>query len=366
MKVFANMWDSGGVQSTSQVSRMVCAYEDIDNSCSGNKNECTRPDSDIFHICPFGFQKPLNSEIASSTWDASCSANMRSVPMILLHEMTHVTDIGAAVRGTLGIIDLASGAYACFQLDDDGKGDNAQNYAWLAGDAYWSRKCDVSLSDAVASIKAVREDEGPMTFDSIGSPECYGTSEFEQPEAAAAIHDFCGNYSDSIIIVPLVSFGNVTLPEGRSRALGIDNGGVLVNNGANKLWMDVHFAESSCYGNFPFDQTKCKAQLGSILNGCNTAGLYPKTGGWIKPTMSCAVYCLLATGADDPTPLYVQAMDGNMGDWTCEDTDTMGIDHGHDNTCTCYYSLQSSMTDTFDKPDGGCSTIPSNTNPTDE
>lgn len=36
-------------------------------------------------------------------------------------------------RGGLAIIDEASGAYKCFKLSDDDKGDNAQNYAWLAG-----------------------------------------------------------------------------------------------------------------------------------------------------------------------------------------------------------------------------------------
>lgn len=33
----------------------------------------------------------------------------------------------------MGIIDDAAGAYDCFQLSDDDKSDNAQNYAWLAG-----------------------------------------------------------------------------------------------------------------------------------------------------------------------------------------------------------------------------------------
>ena len=36
-------------------------------------------------------------------------------------------------RGGIAIIDEASGAYDCFALDNDDKGDNAQNYAWLAG-----------------------------------------------------------------------------------------------------------------------------------------------------------------------------------------------------------------------------------------
>ena len=36
-------------------------------------------------------------------------------------------------RGGIAIVDEKSGAYDCFKLDDDDKGDNAQNYAWLAG-----------------------------------------------------------------------------------------------------------------------------------------------------------------------------------------------------------------------------------------
>ena len=43
-------------------------------------------------------------------------------------------------RGSLAIVDEAAGAYDCFKLDDDSKGDNAQNYAWLAGVSKYYRR----------------------------------------------------------------------------------------------------------------------------------------------------------------------------------------------------------------------------------
>ena len=36
-------------------------------------------------------------------------------------------------RGSIAIVDEASGAYDCLLLDEGLKGDNAENYAWLAG-----------------------------------------------------------------------------------------------------------------------------------------------------------------------------------------------------------------------------------------
>jgi len=57
--------------------------------------------------------------------------------------------------------------------------------------------------------------------------------------------------------------------------------------------------------------------------------------------------------------MYIQAVDGDMGDWICTDTDTSGLDPGSplDGTCTCWYSGQASVTDVFAKPSGGCSTV---------
>lgn len=92
-------------------------------------------------------------------------------------------------------------------------------------------------------------------------------------------------------------FGTGLTSDGRGKALGVNNGGTPVNNGANALWVDVSFSEDSCTGNFQFDSSTCQTQLETILNGCNTGGLYPKTGGWIEE--NCAVYRLIATESED-------------------------------------------------------------------
>ena len=48
---------------------------------------------------------------------------------------TRIVSLTNFRRGSMEIIDEkpGSGAYDCFKLTDDDKGDNAQNYAWLAG-----------------------------------------------------------------------------------------------------------------------------------------------------------------------------------------------------------------------------------------
>lgn len=77
---------------------------------------------------------------------------MRSLSMSLLHEMTHYNAIGGAARGTMAIIDIVPGAYECFKLDTDAKGDNAQNYAWFAGEAWFSHSCKKTFLDPVPGI----------------------------------------------------------------------------------------------------------------------------------------------------------------------------------------------------------------------
>lgn len=44
-------------------------------------------------------------------------------------------------RGGFKTDDLAAGAYNCFKLSDEDKGENAQNYAWLAGVRKIDDKC---------------------------------------------------------------------------------------------------------------------------------------------------------------------------------------------------------------------------------
>jgi hypothetical protein len=152
--VFANMWDKNSGQATTQVSQMVCDKEDFDNYCGPNPtaNAYTRDQTGRFHICPKGLRKKLNVGKQCSDLDPSCSKEMRTLPMVLLHEMTHYTEIGEAATG-IRIVDEASGAYACFKLKSSEKADNAQNYAWIAGEAYWGNFCDKTFQDPAPGVQ---------------------------------------------------------------------------------------------------------------------------------------------------------------------------------------------------------------------
>lgn len=152
--IFSNMWNSTTGQAATPVSLMVCDYEDFDNFCNQNINAYTNGDTGRFHICPKGFSLPMNSDIQCQNLDASCSKKMRSLSMSLLHEMTHFNRIGADARGSMGIVDVdnGKGAYDCFMLNTDDKSDNAQNYAWFAGEAYWTRECIKRFDDPAPGI----------------------------------------------------------------------------------------------------------------------------------------------------------------------------------------------------------------------
>jgi hypothetical protein len=74
--------------------------------------------------------------------------------MTLLHEMTHADQIGAEGRENQAIFDVgAKGAYDCFMLADKDKPDNAQNYAWFAGEAYWSNFCSKTFEDPKPGVQ---------------------------------------------------------------------------------------------------------------------------------------------------------------------------------------------------------------------
>jgi len=231
-------------------------------------------------------------------------------------------------------------------------------------EAYWSKTCSKTFKDPAKGIKAIGEDEAPPNTNGFGSPQCIGPVEFHQEEADAAIGKFCSDQRwQETVIVPLVSFGNGKTSDGRGKVLSIEDS-FPVNNGANQLWMDVSFAEVGCTGMFQFDTGACETQLRTILNGCDTAGLFPKHGGWIQDT--CAVYRLMATGANDLDPMFIRsAVQEMVGDFTCTDTDTsaLGPNSSLVGTCTCWYSGMPSVTDVFDKPDGGCSKVDKNSNP---
>lgn len=106
-----------------------------------------------FHICQRGLDKKLNSEILCDDLDASCSLKMRSLSMIMLHEWTHYDKIGSAALNEMTVEDYARGAYDCFKLEDDDKGENAQNYAWFAGEIHWGMYCPKTFEDPKEGIQ---------------------------------------------------------------------------------------------------------------------------------------------------------------------------------------------------------------------
>lgn len=140
---------------TTQVGQMICDREDFNNFCTSGVNAYTQPETGRFHDCARGMSKPLNSGILCDDLDASCSLKMRSLPMTVLHEMTHYNRIGEDARGGFRILDVEKGrgAHECFVLDTDQKGDNAQNYAWFAGEAYWSNYCGKTFEDPASGIQ---------------------------------------------------------------------------------------------------------------------------------------------------------------------------------------------------------------------
>lgn len=139
------MYDDEAGEAAEPVGKMVCNREDFKDFCTSTRRAYTMEDEGEFHICLLGMESKLNAEISCDDLDASCSLKMRSLPMTLLHDMTHYNSIGAAARGSKTIIDVrkqggkgavVSGAYHCSQLGSEDKTDNVQSYAWFAGEAY--------------------------------------------------------------------------------------------------------------------------------------------------------------------------------------------------------------------------------------
>lgn len=191
-----------------------------------------------------------------------------------------------------------------------------------------------------------------------------GQVQFHQEEADAAIVKFCGNLDwKGTVVVPQVSIGSQMTSDGRHKSYQIQ-AHFPVNNGADNLWLDIYFAQDSCIGSFEFDQNQCLTHMRSVLNGCNTAGLFPKYGGLIRD--SCAVYRISASATGNPDPTFLLSNYPKiLGDFTCTDTDVsvLGPSSPLAGTCTCWYSGVQSVTDVFDRPAGGCSAVESSSNP---
>ena len=192
--------------------------------------------------------------------------------------------------------------------------------------------------------------------------------QFHQAEADAGIVRFCSDPKwQNVVIVPPVGMGNHKTAQGKRKVTQI-TGTVAINLDSNgkpldHLWLYIFFAESRCMGSFTFSQDDCLRNFRSILNNCDTSGLFPKHGGIIQDV--CSVYRMTARPAGGPSPFFMLGSDPRTaGVFTCNDTDVSALpDSPLNGTCTCWYSGMDSVTAVFNKPEGGCSAVQSTSNP---
>lgn len=181
--------------------------------------------------------------------------------------------------------------------------------------------------------KAPKSDSAPPPppANGIPAPKCAGTPTgtgevaFSQADADAAITTFCSNRDYwGKVLTPAVSFGTGQTNDGRGKVLGMSDP-FKVNGGADNLWLGLSFAEDECQGMFQFDQgtnddeklAHCVDRFRTVLNGCNTEGLFPKYGGELREV--CAVYRMTGRRADQTDPLALKSS-GDLGAFTCENT----------------------------------------------
>ena len=185
-----------------------------------------------------------------------------------------------------------------------------------------------------------------------------GQTQFHQEEADAAIIKFCGdsNWQKWVVVPAIIISNRRVTSDGRPQWLQV-HANYTINGGADNLWLYVYFAQSSCTaaGKFQFNKSDCLTQMRTVLNGCDTSGLFPKHGG--VSVDKCAVYRLSASPAGDPKPFFLRSddygePDGMLGQFGCTDTSSLLGE-----TCTCWFSGMKSVTAVFDKPAGGCSVL---------
>ncbi|KAJ4370016.1 hypothetical protein N0V83_005780 [Neocucurbitaria cava] len=149
-KTFENMINRNTGVAGPNIAKMVLHREELPaypDYCAKRPkmNAYTIAESGAFHFCDKGIKLPLNSELNCDDFTESVSGKMKSVSMTILHESTHYDGIDGTDFG----IDDEGGnsASKCFEIDGEAKIQNAQNYAWMAADAYWSAKCKKEFVD---------------------------------------------------------------------------------------------------------------------------------------------------------------------------------------------------------------------------
>ncbi len=122
-------------QPTDLMKGLICEHDDIRQKCRPGLNAYIIPSKGQVHFCPDGVAKPNAADLQCSDLDGFASAKMRSVASTMLYECTYWTQIGDAALNQY-IKDRASGASDCSNLSPSDKPINAQNYAFLRGEAY--------------------------------------------------------------------------------------------------------------------------------------------------------------------------------------------------------------------------------------
>ena len=138
--VFEKMVSQSGVQQPTELMKSwICERDDIKGQCKPGRNAYSVSNKGQFHFCPQGVAQPNAADLQCSDFDSYASAKMKSVAFTMVHESTHWTQVGDAALGQ-HITDKANGASDCFGLSAGDKLINAQNYAFLAAEAYYKVK----------------------------------------------------------------------------------------------------------------------------------------------------------------------------------------------------------------------------------
>ncbi|KAF2833771.1 hypothetical protein CC86DRAFT_389905 [Ophiobolus disseminans] len=125
----------------------VLYRDDFGQQCDGKTYAYTTTKSAKHHFCPRGLAQPSMARMVCNDLDGNgadkySSKKIRSIAGTMLHESMHWREIGDAALGK-AIIDVSPGgasSYSCTQLSAADKLINAQNYAYLASEAYLQQK----------------------------------------------------------------------------------------------------------------------------------------------------------------------------------------------------------------------------------
>ncbi|KAK4981773.1 hypothetical protein LTR50_007884 [Elasticomyces elasticus] len=144
----------------------VIDNKDFDDNCADSNLAYTNTDSiddrEKIHFCDLAYTRPDIYHMQCSSFDPYPSTKLDSLSRIALHEMCHYSSVGPESSVASQIVDSqnddGNGAYnpeRCHGLVDPAQDDqpakteiNADSYAWMAVDAYWSFACSTTPADS--------------------------------------------------------------------------------------------------------------------------------------------------------------------------------------------------------------------------